>query len=123
MDAVIVTTESRLIELIENAVAKYFKPVEQPKQNYIGYWSDADTFDFKGAAKYMNFSEGHLNRLAANGKIPCSKVFGRLKFNKTELDKWIPTQEKKRYDYSDCESALSKSANRKMKNVNQIKNS
>jgi len=114
MESVIVITESRLVELIENAVSKFFKPVEAVSQK-PRYWSDMDTYDLEEAAEYLCLSKSYLSKLTADGKIPCSKVFGRLKFEKRDLDAWVKSKEEKRGDYSASALMLAKSANRKMK--------
>lgn len=46
-------------------------------------------------AEYLRLNEKTAYRLASDGKIPGFKVGGAWRFRKSEIEKWIQTQEKK----------------------------
>jgi len=115
MEALIVTTESRLIEIVENAISKFLNPVsETPKPS--NYWSEFNIYDLENAAKYLGISKSYLTKLTAIGMIPCYKSFGRLKFEKQELDEWIKLKKDLTRIYPLAAENLSKSAKNKLKN-------
>ena len=121
----IIATESQLEAIIERALDRFLNRFEPephtPKRT--SYWSGADTFDMDEAAQYLKLSKSHLWKLTAAGKIPCSKIFGRLKFDQNELDAWIEGQGSKRGDNSSVALTLAKNANRKMRrSVKSINN-
>jgi len=125
-EAIIVTTESQLAAIIERVMGKYvnqLQPEQPPKR--ISYWSAQDEFDLDDASEYLNISKSYLWKMNADGKIPCSKVFGRLKFRKNELDAWIARKNeegKRGADISASALTLAKSANRRMRTKKCITN-
>ena len=121
-EAIIVTTESQLATIFENVLDRFLnRPAPEPSMpKHTSYWSGADTFDMNEAAQYMKLSKSHLWKLTAVGKIPCSKVFGRLKFDKKELDAWLEGQGSRRGDSSSVTLSLAKSANRKLRGSAKI---
>lgn len=50
----------------------------------------------KELCEYLLLKEKTAYKLVADGKIPGFKVGGAWRFRKTEIDKWIAKQEKKR---------------------------
>jgi len=78
-------------------------------------------FDSEGVLSYINqtgrtMSKSQLTKLTAAKKIPCSKFFNRLVFEKQEIDRWIESQTVKvENDSSEAALLLSKSAARKLK--------
>ncbi|MCB9973745.1 MAG: helix-turn-helix domain-containing protein [Rhodospirillales bacterium] len=55
---------------------------------------NTDVMTIRELAAYLKMAEKTLYRLAAQGKIPGFKVGGAWRFRKSEIDKWIETQEK-----------------------------
>jgi len=87
--------------------------MEQHRRN--SYWHSPDVYDVIGAANYLNLSKSYISQLATAGKIPCSKAFGRMKFERCDLDAWAASKIEKRGDHSSVTMALAKSAQRKLK--------
>lgn len=50
------------------------------------------------AAEYLATTPRHVKRLRAEGRIPFTKVGGRLRFRRVDLDRWL---EDNTFDYSD----------------------
>ncbi|MCB1563970.1 MAG: helix-turn-helix domain-containing protein [Alphaproteobacteria bacterium] len=55
---------------------------------------NTDVMTIRELAAYLKMAEKMLYRLAAQGKIPGFKVGGAWRFRKSEIDKWIETQER-----------------------------
>lgn len=43
-------------------------------------------------AEYVRLSRSKLYDLAQSGEIPCSKVAGRWRFHRAEIDEWMLRQ-------------------------------
>lgn len=56
---------------------------------------ETDVITIKELAAYLKMAEKTLYRLAAEGDIPGFKVGGSWRFRRSEIEKWILTQEKK----------------------------
>ena len=115
METVIVTTESRLVEIIETAVGKFLK-VEIPK-------AKAEPDNLSGSKSAVRFlcengfevSISLFNKQVCKGVIPCRRFHNkRLLFDKKELISWA---ESKCEPVGQCDAALTlaASANRKLK--------
>ena len=124
---VIVTTESQLAAIVQKAIRDEYsdviqKVIRDELSSVIKGTKDAvkQTFDMDEAAQYLKLSKSHLWKLTAVGKIPCSKIFGRLKFDKRELDAWMEGQGSRRGDSSSVVLSLAKSANRKLRGSTKI---
>jgi len=115
MDTVVVTTESRLIEIVETAVGKFLK-VEIPK-------TKAEPDNLSGAKSAVSFlcesgfevSLSLFNKQVCKGFIPCRRFHNkRLLFSKRDLLLWA---ESKCEPVGQCDAALtlSASANRKLR--------
>ena len=115
MDTVIVTTESRLIEIIEIAVGKFLK-VETPKAK-----AEPQRFDFNGTLDYLKglgytIGDSKLQKLTAMRKIPCSKFNNRLVFERSALDAWVQSQTIQVADDSEAAALmLARSASNKLR--------
>ena len=124
METVIVTTESQLATVIERVLVRHLEHLKQPQpeqpSTQTSYWSDLDTFDVAEAAEYLEISKSRLWKLSADGKIPCSKFFGRLKFERDDLDTWAASNSRRRGDISSVASTLAESANRKMRSKKHV---
>ncbi len=55
----------------------------------------SDIMTIKEVASYLKLTEKTAYRLAADNKIPGFKVGASWRFRKSEIDKWISTQEQK----------------------------
>lgn len=113
MDAVIVTTESQLITIIENAVGKYFKVETQKVEpdNISGT---------KEAVLYLRdngyeISDSLFTKQTAKGQIPCKRFHNkRLLFSKKELIAWAESM-CELIGHNDAALMLAESANRKLR--------
>ncbi len=56
---------------------------------------ERDTMNVDEAADYLRSTPRYIRKLAAAGKIPCSKPFGRLIFSKVKLDEIIRNSERR----------------------------
>lgn len=56
---------------------------------------DTDIMTIKEVAEYLKLTEKTAYRLVAEGKIPGFKVGGAWRFRKSEIDRWIASQERK----------------------------
>lgn len=56
---------------------------------------ETDILTIKEASEYLKLAEKTAYRLAAEGKIPGFKVGGSWRFRKSEIDRWIASQEQK----------------------------
>jgi hypothetical protein len=61
-------------------------------------------------------SPSKLQKLTADGKIPCYKFNNRLVFERSELDRWIESKTVKVGDNSDVALTLAKRTNCKLRN-------
>ena len=52
----------------------------------------------KELAEYLKIAEKTAYRFASEGKVPGFKVGSSWRFRKTEIDRWIAKQEKRRSD-------------------------
>jgi excisionase family DNA binding protein len=116
MEPIIVITESRLIELIENTISKCLIPAttETKKSKHEPYWSSSNHFDLVEAAEYLGVSKGHISNLINKNQIPSEKALGRVRLNKNDLDKFIQSGTVKRHskeDKTNSTETLAKSAN------------
>lgn len=55
-----------------------------------------DVMTIKEVSEYLKLNEKTAYRLASEGKIPGFKVGGSWRFRKSEIDRWIKEQEKKK---------------------------
>jgi len=115
MNEIIVTTESRLIELIENTVGKYYKKetlkTEPVSVNIVGTKSAVDYLRANG----YEISESLLTKQTAKGLIPCRRFHNkRLLFSGKKLLEWAESK----CEPIGCNSSaltLAANANRKLK--------
>lgn len=56
---------------------------------------NADIMTISEVSAFLKIAEKTTYRLALEGKIPGFKVGGSWRFRKSEIEKWILTQEKK----------------------------
>jgi len=56
---------------------------------------DTDVITIRELAVYLKMAEKTLYRLASEGSVPGFKVGGAWRFRKSEIDKWIFSQERK----------------------------
>ena len=49
-------------------------------------------------AEYLKLSRSKLYDMAQNNEIPCSKVTGRWRFYRPEIDEWMLWQKRERND-------------------------
>lgn len=54
-----------------------------------------DILTLRELALYLKAAEKTLYRLVGEGKVPGFKVGGAWRFRKSEIDKWILSQERK----------------------------
>jgi excisionase family DNA binding protein len=54
-----------------------------------------DVMTIKELSEYLKLNEKTAYRLASEGKIPGFKVGGSWRFRKSEIDRWIKSQEQK----------------------------
>ena len=115
MDTVIVTTESRLIEIIETAVGKFLK-VETPK-------AKVEPDNLSGSKPAVRFlcengfevSMSLFNKQVSRGNIPCHRFHNkRLLFSKQDLLLWAESK-CELVGQNDAALTLARSANRKMR--------
>ena len=59
----------------------------------MGNSLETDIITIRELAAYLKMAEKTLYRLAAEGCVPGFKVGGAWRFRKSEIDKWIKTQE------------------------------
>lgn len=57
---------------------------------------ESEMMTLRELAAYLKMPEKTLYRLAAEGKVPGFKVGASWRFRKSEIDKWIESQENKR---------------------------
>ena len=55
-----------------------------------------DIMTIREVADYLKLTEKTAYRLAAEGKIPGFKVGGSWRFKRSEIEKWIDAESKKR---------------------------
>ncbi len=55
-----------------------------------------DIMTIKDVAEYLKLKENTAYKLAAEGKIPGFKVGGSWRFKRSEIEKWIDTEQKRR---------------------------
>ncbi len=55
-----------------------------------------DIMTIKDVAEYLKLKENTAYKLAAEGKIPGFKVGGSWQFKRSEIEKWIDTEQKRR---------------------------
>jgi len=113
MDNLIVTTESRLVELIECSVSKLLK-AETPKnvpENISGTTAAVSFLKENG----FDLSESLFTKSTARGLIPCKRFHNkRLLFNKKDLLLWAESKCEP-IGHSDVALSLAANANRKMR--------
>ena len=56
---------------------------------------DEEILTIREVAEYLKLAEKTVYRLIAEGKIPGFKVGGAWRSRKSEIDRWIVTQEQK----------------------------
>jgi len=113
METIVMTTEARLITIIEDAVGKYLK-VETPKNEPVNISGTREAVLFLKENGY-EISESLFTKSTAKGLVPCKRFHNkRLLFSKHDLLLWAETK---------CEPVgqdstaltLAKSANKKMR--------
>ena len=57
---------------------------------------ESDIMTIKEVAAYLKVKENTAYKLAAEGKIPGFKVGGSWRFKRSEIEKWIDTEQKRR---------------------------
>lgn len=55
---------------------------------------DASAMTVRQVAAYLNVAEKTIYRLAQKGELPGFKVAGALRFQRSDLDRWIEDQKK-----------------------------
>jgi len=55
-----------------------------------------DIMTIKEVAEYLKVKNNTAYKLAAEGKIPGFKVGGSWRFKRSEIEKWIDTEQKRR---------------------------
>jgi len=113
MDSVIVVTESRLIELIENAVGKYFKQVEAPRQEPDNISGQKSAINYLRENGY-EICKSTFSTRTARGMIPCRRFNKRVLYSKNELIAWAE-RNCERVVQSNASLMLAKNANRKLR--------
>ena len=58
--------------------------------------SESEMMTLRELATFLKMPEKTLYRIAAEGKVPGFKVGASWRFRKSEIDKWIESQENKR---------------------------
>lgn len=112
MESLIVTTESQLITIIENAVGKFFKvePQKVEPDNLSGT-KEAVLFLKENG---FEISESLFTKSTAKGLIPCRRFHNkRLLFSKKELLQWAESKCEP-IGQNDTALTLAESINRKM---------
>lgn len=56
--------------------------------------NSTDVLTIKELAQYLKLAEKTAYRLASDGMLPGFKVGGAWRFRKTEVDRWIKSQER-----------------------------
>ena len=113
MDTVIVTTESQLVTIIENAVGKFLK-VEHQKVEPDNLSSSKDAVRFLCENGY-EISLSLFNKSTAKGLIPGKRFHNkRLLFSKRELISWAESMCKP-VGQGNAALQLAESANRKLR--------
>ena len=113
MNAIVVTSESRLIELIKASVGKFFK-VEKKREEPEIISGTREAVRFLGGNGF-EISESLFTKGTAKGIIPCKRFHNkRLVFSKRELLSWAESQCKP-VGQSDAAMTLAADANRKLK--------
>ena len=113
MDAVIVTSESQLAELIDRVVGRHFKtePQKVEPDNLSGT-KDAVLFLKENG---FELSESLFTKQTAKGLIPCKRFHNkRLLFSKKELILWAQSKCEP-VGQSDTALKLAESASRKLR--------
>jgi excisionase family DNA binding protein len=49
---------------------------------------------YKGLSAYLKLSQNTLRHKVMNGKIPCIKVDGTVRFSKKKIDAWLEENQK-----------------------------
>lgn len=57
---------------------------------------ESDIMTIKEVAEYLKVKNNTTYKLAAEGKIPGFKVGGSWRFKRSEIEKWIDTEQKRR---------------------------
>lgn len=78
--------ESQDIEAIAQRVLELLKPLVTRNGNQK---ADDTIFDIKGLSDYLKAPEGWIYERSRFKEIPHYKVGNRLRFRKSEIDKWL----------------------------------
>ena len=117
MDTVIVTTESQLIRIVENAVGKYFKVAETPKKEEPEIISGSKAAVHFLCEKGYEISPSLFTKQVAAENVPCRRFHNkRLLFNSEELIAWAESMcEPVGQRDTNAALTLARSANRKLR--------
>ena len=90
-EPIIVTTESQLVTIIENAVGKFFKvEARKVEPDNLSGTKDAVLFLKENG---FDLSESLFTKQTAKGLIPCKRFHNkRLLFSKKELTSWAESK-------------------------------
>ena len=84
MTQVILTTESRLQELIADAI----RPLARAPSEVVDS-TDKDWLNNSEARNLLGLSKSTLQRYRAEGKIPYSKLFGNIRYRRTDIENML----------------------------------
>jgi hypothetical protein len=113
MENIVLTPESRLITLIDEAVGRYFK-VETPKSEPVNISGTKEAVKFL-KEKGFEISESLFTKSTAQGRIPCRRFHNkRLLFNRKELLLWAESKCEP-IGHSEAALMLAASGNRKLR--------
>lgn len=114
MDTIIVTTEEKLTEIVENAVKKILNKEESKNtpDNISGCKSAVDFLNESG----YGISISLVQKATSAGTIPCRRFHNkRLVFSRRELLEWAEKQCQRVGDMSEITLSIADNANSKLK--------